>query len=112
IIAAYSAIEELHLQVKASAEKPSRLRDGAWNPPVLQDLQKRLRHASMDLGRPISWHLRNSPTRIERRHAPPAGERAPWAARYGVRDRMVKIDDAIGYASLMRSRGSAHASHT
>ena len=112
IIAGYSAIEELDLQIKASANRPSRLPDGSWNPLVLADLHQRLSAAGIDIDRTIGWHLRNTPTRIERRHAPPSGARAPWAARYGVRDRMVRIDDAIGYASLLRSRVSAHASHT
>jgi hypothetical protein len=109
IVAAYSAIEELGVEIRASEKNPSKI-DGEWNPRVLQDLRTRLRQAGIDEGRPLVWHLRNSPTRIERRHAPPRGKRASWA-RYAVRDREVRLVDAIHYAGLLRSRVSSHRIH-
>ena len=47
IVAAYSAIEDLGLQIKASSTMPSRLPSGGWNPPVREDLEKRLRAAGV-----------------------------------------------------------------
>ena len=110
IITAYSAIEALDLQVKASPENPSK-KDGRWNPSVLEDLQARLGQQGINLDEPLVWTLRNSPTRIERRHKPPAGPRASWA-RYSIRDREVTLVDAINYASLLRSRVSSHGTHS
>lgn len=47
IIAAYSTIEELEFEVRASNEKPSMI-DGQWNPIVRQDLENRLQCPSGD----------------------------------------------------------------
>jgi hypothetical protein len=110
IVTAYSAIEELELHVKASKENPSTIA-GKWNPPVLADLRKRLDRNGIDDSDTITWLLRVPPTRIERKHAPPAGEPAPWSG-YSVRDRYVQVVDAINYASLLRSKVSAHRSHS
>jgi hypothetical protein len=49
LIAAWSCVEELGLEVRASAQKPSKLPDGSWNPPVRADLEGRLRRAGVDL---------------------------------------------------------------
>lgn len=109
IVAAFSAIEELELEVKASPQKPSKV-SGAWNPVVLNDLQARLIKAGIDPSGTTSWLLRNTPTRIERRYRPPAGQRAAWS-HFAVRDRIVSLPDAIHYAGLLRSRVSAHRTH-
>lgn len=109
IVAGYSAVEELGLEVKANAQRPSKV-NGQWNPTVLSDLQSRLAAAGIDLSKPLIWLVRNSPTRIERRHPPPSGTPLSWT-RYEVRDRQVQIVDAIHYAGLLRSRISAHRMH-
>jgi hypothetical protein len=49
LIAAWSCVEELGFEVRASAKKPSRLPDGTWNPPVKADLESRLRDGGLDL---------------------------------------------------------------
>lgn len=109
IVAAYSAVEELGLEVRANAQRPSKV-NGQWNPVVLGDLQTRLAAAGINFDKPLLWLVRNSPTRIERRHPPPSGNRLSWT-RYEVRDREVQIVDAIHYAGLLRSRISAHRMH-
>lgn len=107
IIAYYSVFEELNAHVIASDKKPSKLKDGSWNPPVLSDLKTRLTGLGVDPESTAVWLLRGTPTRIERKHKPPAGTPASWA-RGMVRDRKIPIYDAINYASLLRSRVSAH----
>ena len=107
IIAYYSVIEELNAHVIASSTMPSRLRNGDWNPPVLEDLKRRLKELGVDPNRTVVWLLRGSPNRIERMHGVPQGSPAEWSGGR-VRDREVSIADAIQYASLLRSRVSAH----
>lgn len=106
IQAAYSAIEELGLEVRASKEVPSML-NGKWNPPVVGDLRARLRRVNVDLGERVVWHRRHTPTLVERRLPTISAGKTPWA-RGMVRDVEVKIEDAINHASRLRSKVAAH----
>lgn len=110
VVSAYSAVEELNLEVKATQQQPSKIA-GTWNPPVLENLLARLSDAGINADKPLVWLRRNPPTRIERKHAPPVGKRPAWAV-YHIRDRLVPIADAIHYAGLLRSRVSAHRMHS
>lgn len=65
ITLAYSVLEELSFDIRASSEVPSRI-NGQWNPIVREDLQERLTNAGINLSEPILWHLRDTPTKIER----------------------------------------------
>jgi hypothetical protein len=106
IISAYSAIEELGLEVRASNEKPSTL-DGKWNPAVLADIEGRLKVAGIDLSDRFPWLLRVTRRKIEMKKSLPIIKPSSWA--YGrVRDHMVMITDAIAYASWLRSSVSSH----
>lgn len=106
IQAAYSAIEELGLEVRASRERPSTI-NGKWNPPVLENLRGRLRRAKVDLGESVIWHRRQTPTRVERQFPVEAAGTTPWT--HGtVRDVEVRIEDAINHASRLRSQVAAH----
>jgi hypothetical protein len=49
IIAAYSVVEDLGLNLRASAKNPSRV-NGEWNPRVKSDLEARLQAAGVVLG--------------------------------------------------------------
>jgi hypothetical protein len=109
LIPAYSSIEELALEVRASNKNPSKI-DGAWNPPVLADLRRRLLKAGINLDDTFVWHLRTPPSRIEKGHPPPTGQRASWSGR-SIRDRLVRVEDALNYASFLRSKVSAHATN-
>lgn len=69
IVSANAAIEELGLTIRASNQNPSRI-NGAWNPKVRNELEKRLTDAGVSLAEPIYWNLRGHRTRIEIRRAP------------------------------------------
>ena len=102
----YSVLEELSLDIRASTKVPSRI-NGRWNPQVKKDLQERLAKAGINLSEPILWHLRDTPTRIERTRKPPVLQKTEWAG-FKVRDVYLDIVEAIAYASWLRSKISAH----
>jgi hypothetical protein len=106
IIAAYSSIEELGLEIRASEKKPSKIH-GEWNPLVRKDLEERLQKARVDIARLQFWHVRNPPTRIEQKHGIPQGSRLGWS-RGLIRDRKTLLIDAILHASFLRSKVSSH----
>lgn len=109
IILAYSSIEEIGFEVRASQQNPSS-KNGAWNPPVLEDLEKRLSAGGIDLDEGFYWNVRGAKTRLERekpKQFRTAPRKAPWT-RWEVRDREVHIADAIAHASWLRSRVSSH----
>lgn len=107
IVAAYAAIEDLGLEIRASQKNPSKL-NGAWNPVVLADLEGRLRASGVDPSSEVPWLARNPPHRIERRFGLPPGKRAVWSGG-PIRDRSVRITDAMLSASSLRSKVAAHA---
>ena len=107
VTSAYSAIEELRLDVVVPQGKQSRMPDGSWNPEIKADLERRLRGAHIDLSDTHIWTLRSPPTRIER-HRPPKGVGKPKWARGPVRDIELPIIDAIAMASWLRSKISTH----
>lgn len=102
-------VEELGFEVRASAQKPSKLPDGTWNPPVKADLEERLRKGGVDPAEPFPWNLRGPRTRIERKRPPQVFTKAEWA-RWNVRDGEMQVIDAINYVSYMRSSIAAHKS--
>jgi hypothetical protein len=64
IVLAYSVIEELGLEVRASDKKQSSI-NGQWNPEVKQELENRLRRARIDLSNPVVWSVRGGKSRLE-----------------------------------------------
>ena len=106
IMAAYSAVEDLGLDIRASAKNPSRI-GGKWNPVVLADVDERLRQAKVNTGETILFSLRGPPKRTERERPLPAVKSAPWA-RGHVRDVELSVVDAIAHASWLRSKTAAH----
>lgn len=109
LIAAWSCVEELGFDVRASAQKPSKLPDGTWNPHVKADLERRLRKGGVNLAESFPWNLRGPRTRIERKRPPEVFTRAEWA-RWNVRDGEMQIVDALNYVSYMRSSIATHKS--
>lgn len=107
IVAAWSCIEELGSEVRASAQKPSKLPDGTWNPPVKHDLEERLRRSHVNLKERFFWSLRGKRTRIEIKRPPQLAAKARYA-RYDVRDGEMEVIDAINQVSFLRSWVSAH----
>ena len=55
----------------------------------------------------MSWHLRDTPTIIERTRRPSIIRKTEWSG-FKVRDSYIEIIDAIAYASWLRSRISSH----
>jgi len=106
ITLAYSVLEELSFDIRASSEVPSKI-NGRWNPEVKKDLQERLANAGINLSELVLWHLRDTPTRIERVRKPPSLQKCEWA-RFRVRDVYLDVIEAIAYASWLRSKISAH----
>lgn len=106
IISAYSVVEDLGLQIRASQNKPSRI-NGRWNPVVKQNLEQRLTKSGVDFMETILWTLRGSKRRIEIRRPVPIATKAPWAA-WIVRNSELKITDAIAYAAWLRDRVASH----
>lgn len=107
IVAAWSSIEELGLEIRASQKKPSKLADGGWNPEVRTELEGRLRRGHINLKELFHWNVRGPRTRIELKRGPDVVKRSPWA-RQQVRDGLMEVVDAIHYASFLRSCVAAH----
>jgi len=107
IMIAYSIIEELQLEIRASSKKPSHFSDGTWNPKVKCDLERRLTAAHIDLSEPVPWNVRGGITTLEKRRKPNAIGKAEWA-HGAVRDCEVNIIDAINDLSWLRSKITAH----
>jgi len=102
VTVAYSAIEELGLEVCASSQNPSRMPDGTWNPVVKADLEQRLQNSSIDTSDTHIWTLRGPKTRIEKKRPPPLAGKPSWL-RGNVRDVDVRLIDALALASRLRS---------
>jgi hypothetical protein len=104
---AYSAIEELGLEVRASKKNPSKMPDGTWNPRVKADLEARLRKSGIDISSTAIWTLRGPKTRIETLRPPPSSAKPSWS-RGRVRDVNLHLIDALALASWLRSWTAAH----
>jgi hypothetical protein len=107
VISAYSVLEDLGLELRASASSPSRI-NGNWNPVVKQDLDLRLAKAGVGLGETLLWTVRGPKRRIERRRPIPPATKAPWSGWF-VRDSELMVADAIAYADWLRDRVASHA---
>jgi hypothetical protein len=107
ITLAYSAIEEMGLEIRASQQNPMRMPDGTWNPKVKLNLETRLQKAGIDLKEPHIWTLRGPKTRIEK-HGRPTGTSKPRWSRGQVRDINMPVIDALAMARWLRSRTSTH----
>jgi hypothetical protein len=105
IVSAYSAIEELGLELRASNKRPSRI-NGEWNPEVRADLERRLRRAGVDLDDDVLWMVR-ARRKLETARPVPATRLVPWCG-WGVRDADLRVCDAIAYAHWLRSCVAAH----
>lgn len=110
IVAAYSVIEELGLEPRSSDKNPRFIRDPKqrWNPSVLANLNQRLATEGIDPEDDFIWVLRGVPTRIEREQRPKLGKPSKLYRRHDVRDRQMKIADALHYASWLRNFVAAH----
>lgn len=107
IIAAYSVIEEIGLEIRASANNPSII-NGKWNPKVKDDLERRLKKAGIKQQETWPWDLRGKPTLVEKSKQLPSRGKCEWAKGPYIRDCELEIVDAINTASYLRSKISSH----
>lgn len=110
IIIFYSIIEELGLEIRASAKNPSFIK-GEWNPTVKEDLEKRLKKSKINLSETYDWSLRSKPTKLEqcliKENRLKKEKKSSWS-RGQIRDIEIDITNAISLASYLRSRVSSH----
>jgi hypothetical protein len=105
---AFSAIEEMNLQVKSSREKPRWLdKEYTWNPPVLKDIKSRLEKAGINPERTVDWIVRGDETEIT---VEPVRDRfSPYSDGRVTRDIELSLPDAIHACSYLRNFVTAHA---
>jgi hypothetical protein len=106
IVIFYSVIEELGLEIRASAKNPS-LIEGQWNSVVRMNLENRLKDKGVNINKKIAWNMRSTPTRIEKEKKPLTAINSNWS-RKDVRDSMIEISDAIRIISYIRSSVVSH----
>ena len=106
---AYSAIQELGLDIKSSNQKP-RWRDKStfdWNPEVLEDIKKRLEKSGVSCDKTIDWIVRGDASEVEVhpvRDAPTS-----FYNEETIRDRKLLLPDAINSCEYLRNYLTAHA---
>ncbi|QKV17695.1 hypothetical protein [Oricola thermophila] len=107
---AFSAIEELKLEIRSSREHPrfTNNKSGNWNPEVLEDIIKRLRVAGIEPEERISWAVRGEKSKIEDEMKPSLGEPAAYNDGKIVRDKSLTIPEALHYCSYIRNFMTAH----
>lgn len=110
IILFYSVVEELGLEIRANRDNPSFI-NGRWNPVIKNELENRLKRGGIDIEDEFYWHLRSTPTKIEK-YLKNHGkmnllDKALWAYGY-TRDSKIKIVDAILLVSWIRSYIASH----
>jgi hypothetical protein len=107
IITAYSVLEDLGVEMRASTQKPSRLPNGQLNPVVRQDVEERLVQAHVNITEPMLWTVRGSRRRLDAKRPIPSRGKYRWS-RGWVRDCGVDLVDAIAHVSWLRSTVASH----
>lgn len=108
VVSAYSVIEELGCEIRASQKNPRFLKDGEWNPIVWEETSKRLSRKNVDIERKFTWIIRGDDTAI---HADiPETFGLPSQAYDGeiVKDKDMHIIEAIQIASWLRNMVASH----
>lgn len=116
IIVAYSVIEELGLEIRASQKKPSVNINGQWNQEVLEDLLARLKKSNINIKRDVLWMNRGDETEIEKTRPIKIKKLANYSgpSEYDkyfieIKDAEVYIPEAIHYISYLRSKIASHS---
>ena len=111
IIAAFSAIEELSLEIRSSAKKPRFTNNeiGEWNPLILKDIEDRLETIGIKKTETFDWVFRGEKTKIENNLKPYFGFESQWI-KYGeeIRDKTLTFPEAIHNASYLRNFIASH----
>ena len=109
IVSAYSAIEELGLDIRASEKDPSKGKRGDWLPEKREEMISRLKLANINVDDTFVWELRGGRKCIEEKKVfTRKGEKAPWSFGLHVRDEEIELVDAIDRASFLRSQIASH----
>lgn len=104
---AFSAIEEIKLQVKSSPSE-ARFLAGEWNPAVLKDISDRLTEAGIDVEQKVNSVVRGEKSKSEDSIKPTLGAPAPYGDGQVVRDVQLTIPDALHTSSFIRNFMTAH----
>lgn len=111
IIAAFSAIEELSLEIRSSSKTPRFLNNekGEWNPIVLTDITNRLEKIGIKKEDTFDWVFRGDKTKVENNFKPYFGYDSQWV-EYGetIRDKTLTFPEAIHNASYLRNFIASH----
>lgn len=111
IIAAFSAVEELGLEVRSSAKKHRFLDNdnGVWNPKVLNDINERLGEIGITEEDTFDWIFRGEKTEIEKDLKPYFGHDSKWSEiNEEVRDKTLTFPEAIHNLSYLRNFIASH----
>lgn len=106
---AYSAIEELQLDVRSSSNKPRWLNNKQfkWNPIVLKDIESRLIEKNIDPTLKINWISRGP--KSEPVIETPNAFNPPYSDGKLIRDVQLSLPNAIHSCSYIRNFLTAHA---
>lgn len=107
-LAAYSVVEELDVNIKSSRDNPRFLGAGEWNQVVMEDVLRRLTRIGVSEDESMLWSLRGDPTPMEMDIKPVLGRESEYCTYPEVRDRILKVHEAIHYASYIRNYFLAH----
>lgn len=110
IITAFSAIEELGLEIRSSQKNPRFLdnKKGEWNPIVIADIKNRLNDIGILETEIIDWVFRGKPTRVEEDMLPYFGVDSEWIDGKNVRDKSLSFPEALHNVSYLRNFIAAH----
>lgn len=111
ITTAFSAIEELGLEIRSSSKNPRFLNNetGEWNPKVLKNILERLKKVGITKEDTFDWIFRGEETKVEQSLKPYFGFDSQWV-KYGetIRDKTLTYPEAIHNASYLRNFIAAH----
>jgi len=109
IISAYSVIEELGLEIRASEKKPRFIDNNyKWNPDVWNDIEARLIAAGVDVRKTFNWVFRGTPTDIHVKIPDSFGKPATYQTYKDNHDKTLHIIEAIQVASWLRNMVASH----
>jgi hypothetical protein len=110
LVAAFSVVEELGLEIRSSAKRPRFLpgTDQEWNPEVRLDVSNRLQALGLSAEEDFHWIVRGEVTELRMKLALSEKALSRPSGRSDVSDRRLELIDAIHLASWLRNKVSAH----
>lgn len=111
IVSAYSVIEELGCEIRASKETPRFLNNatGEWNPKVWDETEARLKKKGINTLYEFQWTIRGDDTIIHQEfNYELYGKKGKYNDGVEVKDRTLHIIDAIQFSSFLRNAVAAH----